>query len=147
MCSSCDLFGTYRRKCTGAPYVRLHGTWNKCGSDTRSCCESVQTRRIPCNTLGNSRILSHVRKSHSKRTPFFELNFPFRMLFLLQRPLQTPLMRLKRTPPSLRTAEGKTSRPSPTLQPRRPHHSRVGLRHADCRHRSRRSGCRIRHKP
>ncbi len=35
------------------------------------------TRRIPCNTLGNSRVLSHVRQSHSKRTPFFELNFPF----------------------------------------------------------------------
>ena len=27
------------------------------------------------------------------------------------------------------------------------HHSRGGLRHADCRHRSRRRDCRIRHKP
>ena len=40
-CSSHDSFGTYRRKCTGAPYVRLHGTWNKCGSDTRSCSGTV----------------------------------------------------------------------------------------------------------
>ncbi len=74
----------------------VHGTWNKCASDTRSCCESVQTRRIPCNTLGNPRILSHVRQSHSKRRPF-ELNFPFLMLFLLQRPLQTPLMICQRS--------------------------------------------------
>ena len=76
-CSSHDSFGTFRRKCTGVPYVRLHGTWNRCGSDTRSCCESVQTRRIPCNTLGNPLILSHVQQSHSKRRPCFDLNFPF----------------------------------------------------------------------
>ena len=82
---------------TGAPYVRLHGTWNKCGSDTRSCCESVQTRRIPCNTLGNPRIPSHAHQSHSKRRPWFDLNFPFLMLFLLQRPLQTPLMICQRS--------------------------------------------------
>jgi hypothetical protein len=74
ICSSHDSFGTYRRKCTGAPW--LHGTWNRCGSDTRSCCESVQTRRILCHTLGNPRILSHVQQSHSKRRPCFDLNFP-----------------------------------------------------------------------
>ena len=76
-CSSHDSFGTYRRKCTGVPYVRLFVTWYRRDSDTRSCCDSVQTRRIPCNTLGSSRILSHVRQSHSKRRPFFNLNFPF----------------------------------------------------------------------
>ena len=77
VCSSHDLFGTYRKTCTGPPYVRLHGTWYRCGSDTRSCCESVQTRRIPCNTLGIPCIPPHVRQSHSKCTPCFDLNFPF----------------------------------------------------------------------
>jgi hypothetical protein len=78
-------------------YVRLHGTWDKCGLDTRSCCESVQTRRIPFNTLGIPCIPSHVRQSHSKRRPCFDLNFPFLMLSLLQRPLQTPLMICQRS--------------------------------------------------
>jgi hypothetical protein len=60
-----------------ARHMSGHGTWNKCASDTRSCCESAQTRRIPCNTLGNPLILSHVQQSHSKRRPCFEFNFPF----------------------------------------------------------------------
>ena len=76
-CSSRDSFGTFRRKYTGVPYVRLHGTWNRCGSDTRSSCGCVLTCCIPCNTLGNPRIPSHVRQSHSKRRPCFDLNFPF----------------------------------------------------------------------
>ena len=77
MFSSHDLFGTYRRKCTGAPYVRLHGTWNRRDSDMRSSCGCVLARRIPCNTLGNPRILSHVPHCHSNRRPCFDLNFPF----------------------------------------------------------------------
>ena len=60
-----------------ARHMSGHGTWNKCASDTRSCCESVQTRRIPCNTLGNPRILSHAHQNHSKRTPCLEFHFPF----------------------------------------------------------------------
>ena len=95
-CSSHDSFGTYRRKCTGVPYVRLFGTWYRRDSDTRSCFDSVQMRRIPCNTLGNFRILSHVQQSHSKRRPYFDLNFPF-LIFLLQRSLQTPLMICQRS--------------------------------------------------
>ena len=96
-CSSHDSFGTYRRKCTGAPYVRLHGTWNKCGSDTRSCCESVQTRRIPCSNSGSSCILSHAHQNHSDHKPCFRSQLSFLMLFLLQRPLQTPLMICQRS--------------------------------------------------
>ena len=96
-CSSHDSFGTYRRKCTGAPYVRLHGTWNKCGSDTRSCCESVQTRRIPCSTSGSYCILSHAHQNHSDHKPCFRSQLSFLMLFLLQRPLQTPLMICQRS--------------------------------------------------
>ena len=96
-CSSHDSFGTYRRKCTGAPYVRLHGTWNKCGSDTRSCCESVQTRRIPCSISGSSCILSHAHQNHSDHKPCFRSQLSFLMLFLLQRPLQTPLMICQRS--------------------------------------------------
>ena len=91
-CSSRDLFGTYRRKYTDAPYVQWPGTWYRRGSDTRSCCDGVLTCCIPCNSLGNPCIPSHVRHCHSKRRPWFYLNFPFLMLFLLQRPLQTPLM-------------------------------------------------------
>ena len=125
ICSSHDLFGTYRRKRTGVryvrepgnwsetvrtrvrvpalscrgtyraacvlrviclariaesaltPYVRWPGTWYRRDSDTRSSCGCVLTCCISCNTLGNPRIPSHVRQSHSKRRPCFDLNFPF----------------------------------------------------------------------
>jgi hypothetical protein len=60
-----------------APYVRWPGTWYRRDSDTRSSCGCVLTCCIPCNTLGNPRIPSHVRQSHSKRRPCFDLNFPF----------------------------------------------------------------------
>ena len=60
-CSSHGSFDTYRRKCTGALYVRLFGTWYRRDSDTRSCCESVQTRRIPYSSSGSSCILSHAK--------------------------------------------------------------------------------------
>ena len=96
ICSPHELFGTYRRKCTGLPYVRLHGTWYRRDSDTQSSCGCVLMRRIPCNSFGNPFIPSHVRQSHSKRRPCFDLNFPFLMLCLMQRPLQTPLMDCQR---------------------------------------------------
>ena len=96
ICSPHELFGTYRRKCTGLPYVRLHGTWYRRDSDTQSSCGCVLMRRIPCNGFGNPFIPSHVRQSHSKRRPCFDLNFPFLMLCLMQRPLQTPLMDCQR---------------------------------------------------
>jgi hypothetical protein len=79
--SSRDLFGPCRRKYTDAPYVRWPGTWYRRGSDTRSSCGCVLARRIPCNTLGNPCILSHVRHCHSNRRPCFDLNFPF-LIFL-----------------------------------------------------------------
>ena len=96
-CSSHDSFGTYRRKCTGAPYVRLHGTWNKCGSDMRSSCGCVLTRRIRCNSLCSPCILSHAHQNHSDHKPCFRSQLSFLMLFLLQRPLQTPLMICQRS--------------------------------------------------
>jgi hypothetical protein len=65
------------------------------GSDTRSSCACVLARRIPCSSLGNPCILSHVRHCHSNRRPCFDVNFPY--LFLLQRPLQTPLMICQRS--------------------------------------------------
>ncbi len=80
ICSPHELFGTYRRKCTGLRYVRLHGTWHRRDSDTQSSCGCVLMRRIPCSSLGNPFIPSHVRQSHSKRRPCFDLNFPFLML-------------------------------------------------------------------
>ena len=98
-CSSRDSFGTYRRKYTDAPYVRVQwpGTWYRRGSDTRSCCDGVLTCCIPCNSLGNPRILSHVKQSHSKRRPWFRSRLSFPYAFLLQRPLQTPLMICQRS--------------------------------------------------
>jgi hypothetical protein len=82
ICSSHDSFGTFRRKGTGAPYARLHGTWNRCGSDARSCCESVQTRRIACSISGSSCILSHAHQNHSDHKPCFrsQLSFPYAFL-------------------------------------------------------------------
>ncbi len=76
-CSSHDAFGTCRRKCTGALYVRLFGIWYRRDSDTRSSCDGVLTCCIPCNSLGSPCIRSHVRHCHSKRRPCFDLNFPF----------------------------------------------------------------------
>ena len=73
-CSSHDSFGTYRRKCTGAPYVRWPDTWYRRGSDTRSSCGCVLTCCIPCNTLDNPRIPLHVRQSHNKRRPWLDLS-------------------------------------------------------------------------
>jgi hypothetical protein len=97
ICSPHELFGTYRRKCTGLKYVRLHGTWYRRDSGTQSSCGCALMRRIPCNSFGNPFVPSHVRQSHSKRRPCFDLNFPFLMLCLLQRPLQTPLMICQRS--------------------------------------------------
>ena len=81
----------------GPPYmlVILSSNWAAASPVTESAC--VQTQRIPCNTLGIPCIPSHVRQSHSKRRPCFDLNFPFLMLSLLQRPLQTPLMICQRS--------------------------------------------------
>jgi hypothetical protein len=76
-CSSHDLFGTYRRKCIGEPNVRWPGTLYRDGSYTRSSCDGVLTCCIPCNSLGNPCILSHVRHCHSNRRPCFDVNFPF----------------------------------------------------------------------
>ncbi len=81
-CSSRDSFGTYRRKYTDTPYVQWPGTWYRRGSDTRSSYGCVLTCCIPCNTLDNPRIRSHVRQSYNKRRPCFDLNFPFSYAFL-----------------------------------------------------------------
>ena len=97
ICSWHDSLGMYRRKCIDAHYDRLHGTWYRRGSDTRSCFGRVLTRRIPCNTLGNCHTTldpvacaaaAEPRLVQTKLRP--QLSFAY--AFLMQRPLQTPLM-------------------------------------------------------
>ena len=75
ICSWHDSLGTYRRKCIDAHYDRLHGTWYRRGSDTRSCFGRVLTRRIPCNTLGTLCRMLRVRQNHSDHRPCFDRSF------------------------------------------------------------------------
>ncbi len=63
---------------------------------TRVRVARVSRRDAYCAILWAILDLSHVQQSHSKRRPYFDpLSFP--MLFLLQRPLQTPLMDCQRS--------------------------------------------------
>ena len=96
-CSSHDSFGTYRRKCISVRYVRWPGTWYRRGWDMRSSCACVLTCCIPCNSLGNPYIPSHAHQNHSDHKPCFRSQLSFLMLFLLQRPLQTPLIICQRS--------------------------------------------------